>query len=132
MTVLEAFRLLAAEFSALSDETVLQWAELTLPLISKKQFGKLYEQAAALLTAHRMKLGGLEGNEAAGGEGLSCSIGDTLRVASYSEGDVSVSFNSAAATAETDADLLLTSYGVQYLALRRLAVIPIRCSGEVV
>lgn len=131
MTVLEAFRLLVAEFSVLPDETVLQWAELTLPLISKKQFGKLYEQAAALLTAHRMKLGGLEVGGAAGREGLSYSVGDTLRVASYSEGDTSISFNSAAATTGTDADLLLTSYGVQYLALRRLAVIPIRCSGEV-
>ena len=46
------FRLVATEFYALNDETVEAWLNLTAPLISKKVFGKLYDQAIALLTAH--------------------------------------------------------------------------------
>lgn len=49
------FRLVATEFDVLNDETVEAWLNLTAPLISKKVFGKLYDQAIALLTAHRLK-----------------------------------------------------------------------------
>lgn len=50
---LQIVRLVATEFEDLSDETIEMWIDLTKPLISKKVFGKLYEQALALLTAHR-------------------------------------------------------------------------------
>ena len=43
------FRLVATEFDVLNDETVEAWLNLTAPLISKKVFGKLYDQAIALL-----------------------------------------------------------------------------------
>ena len=52
------FRLVATEFDVLNDETVEAWLNLTSPLISKKVFGKLYDQAIALLTAHRLKMAG--------------------------------------------------------------------------
>ena len=39
------FRLVATEFDVLNDETVEEWLNLTAPLISKKVFGKLYDQA---------------------------------------------------------------------------------------
>lgn len=54
------FRLVATEFDVLNDETVEEWLNLTAPLISKKVFGKLYDQAIALLTAHRLKMAGYE------------------------------------------------------------------------
>lgn len=130
MTALEIFRLIAVEFSAVGDETVRQWLKLTAPLVSRRQFGKLYEQAVALLAAHRMKVSGAEGVQEAGGGGMQLGIGETLRISSYSEGSTSVSFNNAASGLSTDSDLSLTSYGVQYLALRRMCVIPIKCSGE--
>lgn len=132
MTVLEVFRLMAAEYSFVDDDTVQQWAELTAPLVSRKQFGKLYEQGVALLAAHRMKMAGIGGGQTEeGGGGLQMGIADTLRVASYSEGSTSISFNSAVSTGAADAELALTEYGVQFMNLRRMVIIPIRCSGEV-
>lgn len=124
MTALRIFRLVATEFDSLNDETIESWLELTAPLISKRVFGKLYEQALALLTAHRLKMAGYGDNELG-------TVGDSLRVGSYSEGETSVSFTVNQATnLLVDADLVLTPYGMQYLALRRLVVIPIRSAGE--
>lgn len=124
MTALQIFRLVAAEFADMKDEVVSQWIELTAPLISKRVFGKLYDQALALLTAHRLKLGGY-------GDSSLGTVGDALRVGSYTEGETSISFSTNQATnLLVDADLVLTPYGLQYLALRRLVVIPIRSAGE--
>ena len=124
MTALRIFRLVATEFDSLNDETIESWLELTAPLISKRVFGKLYEQALALLTAHRLKMAGYGDSELG-------TVGDSLRVGSYSEGETSVSFTVNQATnLLVDADLVLTPYGMQYLALRRLVVIPIRSAGE--
>lgn len=124
MTALQIFRLVATEFKDLSDETVEGWVALTEPLISRKVFGKLYEQAIALLTAHRLKMAGY-------GDTTLGTVGDTLRVGSYTEGETSISYTVSQATnLLVDADLTLTPYGLQYLALRRLVIIPIRSAGE--
>lgn len=125
MTTLEVFRMVATEFNAIEDAEVQKWIELCTPLISKKIFGNLYEQALSYLTAHRMKLMGKD-------DGQFGSLGDTLRVNSYSEGQTSISFgNSQSTNLMSDGTLALTSYGLEYLNLRRLVVVPIRCSGEV-
>ena len=124
MTVIEIFRLVATEFKALDDDKVMAWSELTAPLISKKVFGKLYDQALALLTAHRLKMAGY-------GDSTYGTVGDTLRIGSYSEGETSVSFTVNQGTnLLVDAELALTPYGLEYLSLRRLVVIPIRLAGE--
>lgn len=124
MTVIEIFRLVATEFKDLDDEKVMAWSELTAPLISKKVFGKLYDQALALLTAHRLKMAGY-------GDSTYGTVGDTLRIGSYSEGETSVSFTVNQGTnLLVDAELALTPYGLEYLTLRRLVVIPIRSAGE--
>lgn len=124
MTVIEIFRLVATEFKDLDDEKVTAWSELTAPLISKKVFGKLYDQALALLTAHRLKMAGY-------GDSTYGTVGDTLRIGSYSEGETSVSFTVNQGTnLLVDAELALTPYGLEYLSLRRLVVIPIRSAGE--
>ena len=120
MTVIEIFRLVATEFKDLDDEKVMAWSELTAPLISKKVFGKLYDQALALLTAHRLKMAGY-------GDSTYGTVGDTLRIGSYSEGETSVSFTVNQGTnLLVDAELALTPYGLEYLSLRRLVVIPIK------
>ena len=124
MTVIEIFRLVATEFKALDDDKVMAWSELTAPLISKKVFGKLYDQALALLTAHRLKMAGY-------GDSSYGTVGDTLRIGSYSEGETSIGFTVNQATnLLVDAELTLTPYGLEYLSLRRLVVIPIRSAGE--
>jgi len=124
MTAIEIFRMVATEFSGTNDSDVEKWLELTAPLISKKRFGKLYEQAHALLTAHRMKMAGY-------GDSSYGTVGDTLRVGNYSEGDTSIGFTTSQANnLLADGELSLTPYGLEYLSLRRLVIIPIRSAGE--
>jgi len=124
MTAFEIFRLVGTEFASIGDEEVNKWIELTKPFISEKRFGRFYEQALAYLTAHRMKMSGL-GDTALG------TIGDSLRVSSYSEGETSVSFSVNQQTNMlADAELALTQYGLSYLTIRRLVIIPIRSAGE--
>lgn len=124
MNALQIFRVVATEFNDLTDETIEKWLELTAPMISKKRFGKLYEQALALLTAHRLKMSGY-GDTSLG------TVGDSLRVGSYSEGETSISFTVSQGTnLLADAELTLTTYGLEYLSLRRLVIIPIRSAGE--
>ena len=55
---LEILRTIAPEFKAVSDEEAQKFLDLCAPLVSKSRFGKLYDQALALLAAHRMKLAG--------------------------------------------------------------------------
>jgi hypothetical protein len=134
-TPLEIFRVVAAEFAAIADNTVEFWIELTRPLVSKKYFGRVYEQALALLTAHRMETAGVGATAPDAGSGgledIGCS-GIALKVASYSSGGESISFNSGTLTTPlaTDAEYAQTTYGVQYLTLRDLYAISIINSGE--
>jgi len=131
--VLEIIRLVATEFSGLTDDVIGQWIKLTAPLISKRRFGNLYYQALAYLTAHRMKMA----NAAVSGsddplQGVSTiGVGNLMRVTNYSEGEVSLGFNgNVTQYAETNAELALTQYGIQYLSLRRKRIMPITSAGE--
>uniref|UniRef100_UPI00272A6297 DUF4054 domain-containing protein n=1 Tax=uncultured Oscillibacter sp. TaxID=876091 RepID=UPI00272A6297 len=83
------------------------------------------------LTAHRMKLSGAfdETAEGEGGGGLG-GVATGLRVASYSEGETSISFNNSVSMLEDDAELTLTAYGTQYRTLLRMVIVPIMSSGE--
>lgn len=124
MTVLDQFRFLAPEFAKMEDGAVEQWITMTRPMLSQKRFGRVYEQALALLTAHRLKLAGYGDNPLG-------SIGDMMRVGSYSEGSVSVSFSaSPAGNSQIDGDLPLTTYGAQFLALRKSCIVSILSAGE--
>jgi hypothetical protein len=133
-TPLEIFRILATEFSSISDDTVSTWIELTVPLVSQKRFGRVYNQALALYTAHRMKLAGVGSSSEETGGGLSdlggADVG--LKIASYTSGGESISFNTGTLTTNLsdDAEYAQTEYGVQYLNLRRLYIIPIINAGE--
>jgi hypothetical protein len=132
---LQIFRTLAPEFSQVSDAQVQCWIELTRPLVSKKKFRALYTQALCLLTAHRLKLAGGYGAEDGDGSGgaYGNEIDAGLRVGSYSEGGISISYSTSGLSVAgmTDGELALTVYGLQYLELRRLVIIPIISAGEV-
>ena len=125
MTTLEIFRLVASEFSDVNDADVLKWIDLTKPLISERRFGETYEQALALLTAHKMKMAGL-GDTSVG------KIDDMMRVSSYSEGSVSISYGTGGSGGANIADeeYRLTAYGRQYLTIRCAKIIPILSAGE--
>ena len=124
MTALEIFRTVATEFSEMSDKDVQNWLDLTEPFISNKRFGKFFEQALSLLTAHRLKMVGY-------GDSSYGTIGDTLRVGNFSEGETSIGFTTSQANnLLADGELALTVYGLSYLSIRRLVVIPILSAGE--
>ena len=117
MTALEIIRLTMPEFDQVPDDKVEKWITLARPLVSEEKFGQLYEQAVALLTAHKMGLAGAGGTLA--GTKLSMASGQGL--ASVSEGETSISFDTAgtslAATDPMAAEYAKTIYGLQYLSL---------------
>ena len=127
MTAIEIIRLVAEEFKDTPDSELEQWIEIVRPMVSKKQFGKLYEQAIAWLVCHKMKMAG-KGDNPLGDLG---TVGVGFAIGSVSEGGSSISFGaSQSSNLAADAELGLTAYGVQYLQLRRLVVVPIHISGE--
>jgi hypothetical protein len=132
---LEIFRVVATEFSAVDNDTVNVWLDLTRPLVSRKRFGEVYEQALALLTAHRMKTAGVGVTESDASDNSLAEIGGVgaaFKIASYSSGGESVSFYNGALSTKLspDAEYAQTVYGVQYLTLRELHTIPIVNAGE--
>ena len=59
------------------------------------------------------------------------TIADSLRVGSYSEGETSISYTTGQQTnLQVDAEYALTVYGLEFLTLRRNAVVPIVSAGE--
>lgn len=79
------------------------------------------------LVCHKLKMAGY-GENPLGDMG---AIGIGFAVGSVSEGGSSISFGAnQSSNLATDAELGLTAYGVQFLQLRRMVIVPIHCSGE--
>ena len=128
MTALEMIRVVGPEFADVPDSVLEQWIEIVKPMVSKKQFGKLYEQGLAFLVCHKLKMIGL-GQNPLGEEFSMSSLG--FGVSSVSEGGSSISFGAnQSSNLSPDAELALTTYGLQYLSIRRLVIVPIHVSGE--
>lgn len=124
MTAHEIFRFVAPEFKDINDEDVEKFMTLFSTQISRKRFSSTYDQALAYLTAHKLKMYGY-GNKENG------TIGDALRVGSYSEGETSISYTTNQQTnLLVDAEYALTVYGLEFLTLKRNAIVPIISSGE--
>lgn len=124
MEALKIIRTTMKEFADIPDEEVEVYISLVEPLVSKKRFGKLYSQAIAFVTAHKMKLNGLGKKIGTG------TIGDTIGLTSVSEGETSVSFsNNQIGNTASDAEYGLTVYGMQFLQLRRGCIVPIISRG---
>lgn len=137
MNALEIFRMVADEFSNLPDDDVFNEGKVTQygvksfiklysDQISEKRFGASYQKALAYLTAHKLKMNGY-------GDTGTGSIADSLRVGSYSEGETSISYTTGQQTnLQVDAEYALTVYGLEFLTLRRNAIIPIVSAGEAI
>ena len=137
MDALEIFRIVAPEFKDIPDEDEIDeetgkvkkygiktYIDLYKDQISEKRFGESYQKALAYLTAHNLKMSGYGYTE-------NGTISDALRVASYSEGEASISFSTNQQTnLEINAEYALTIYGLKYLTLLRNAIIPIVSAGE--
>ena len=126
MTTLEHIRLYGPEFNDVIDEDVEKWIEVVKPMVSKKKFRKLYESALAYLVCHKMKMAGYGENPLGDLGGIGVGFG----LSSVSEGGSSISFGANQSTnLAQDAELGLTSYGLQYLHIRRSVIVPITTSG---
>lgn len=137
MDALAIFRLVATEFADMPDDDVIDSAtdkvtrygvrsflQLYSDQISEKRFGKSYQKALAYLTAHKLKMSGYGSTE----NGI---MSDALRVSSYSEGETSITYSTnQQSNLQVDAEYALTVYGLEFLTLRRNAVIPIISAGE--
>lgn len=127
MTAIEIIRMIGHEFADIENDTLDKWVELVKPMVSKKMFGDLYEQALAYLVCHKLKMAGHGENPLGDVNAFSVGFG----VGSVSEGGSSISFGAnQSSNLATDAELALTSYGLQFLSLRRMVIVPIHCSGE--
>ena len=127
MKAIEIIRLVGEEFKEIPYEDLKDWIEIVRPMVSRKQFGSLYEQALAYLVCHKLKMAG-KGDNPLRELG---KIGIGFTVSSFSEGGSSVSFGAnQSSNIATDAELGLTAYGVQFLTLRRQVIVPIHCGGE--
>lgn len=125
--VIDYIRLIGMEFNSIADDKLGLWIDMVKPMVSKKQFGDLYEQALAYLVCHKLKMAG-NGVNPLGDLG---AIGIGFAVGSVSEGGSSISFGAnQSSNLATDAELGLTAYGVQFLQIRRMVIVPIHCSGE--
>lgn len=137
MDALEIFRIIAPEFADIPNEDIVNeetlkvetygitsFIELYADQISERRFGRTYQKALAYLTAHKLKMAGY-------GDSENGKIGDSLRVGSYSEGETSISYTTNQSTnLQADAEYALTVYGLEFLNLRRNAVVPIISAGE--
>jgi len=120
--VIEYIKMLSEEFREYPEDKIEQWIIFCQPLVSKKQFGKLYEQALALVVCHKMKMAGL-GDNSLGELG---KIGNAYMASSVSDGGSSISYaSSGVGNLQADAEYAMTIYGTQYLQLRRSAIVPI-------
>lgn len=128
MTTLQQIRLYGTEFNDVDDGKVETWIEVVKPLVSKKQFGRLYESALALLVCHKMKMAGYGVNPLGELGGIGVGFG----LNSVSEGGSSISFGvNQSSNLAPDAELALTAYGLQYLHIRRSVIVPILTSQGV-
>lgn len=116
--ILRIVKMVGSEFSGMSDEDIQFWIDLQKNAVSEKKFGDDYPLAVALLACHAMKMAG-------NGESSLGKIADTGRLASVSEGGTSVSFATTTGNASGDAELQLTSYGIQFITIRNRHIISI-------
>jgi len=121
--IIRIIRAMAPEFKAVGDKEIRQYIEIFSLMIGRRVYGARWHLALALLICHKMKMAGM-------GDTKYGTVAESMRLSSVSEGDSSLSFNSSQApTADADSEFLLTSYGVQFLSIRRRTIIPVYCGG---
>ena len=130
LTAPEIIRLTMPEFKEIQDEIIKKWITLYCPLVDDVKFKDMYEQAVALVVAHKMKLAGY-GEKIAG---TNISMNQMAGVTSVSEGETSLAFDSSAnsliASNPTDAEYAKTVYGLQFLSLRNQMIMSIVIDGS--
>lgn len=117
----DEFRARLPEFTSLviySDDAVTFWLGLAEQNVSAERWGQNYELGILYYTAHHLVLEARNGASATTG---AAPGGVTGPIASKSVGSVAVSYASSTVTKEGDGAWNLTSYGVRYRQLVRIA-----------
>ena len=113
------FRVVAPEFSQVTDATLETWFDLFAPMVSKKTFGVKYDLALAYFIAHVLALQGVYATEGASTDG---SVAGVKR---EKEGDLEREY--AIPDASDYMSLLYkTYYGRMYLQIMKLCTIGIK------
>ena len=106
------FKIRFLEFGSIPDSRVQLWLDDALLEVGESAWGDLYEKGVFLLAAHFLSLDQINQGEDESG-------GVTGNVTSRSVGDVSVSFAKATSDSSSDDWYLQTSYGSEYLRLKK-------------
>lgn len=118
--VLKVFRVIAPEFSNLTDEEVTAMLELFAPMVSKNTFGAKYNLALAYFVAHILALNGVYASVQG-----SSTDGSVAGVKREREGDLEREY--AIPDASDYMSLLYkTYYGRMYLQIMKLCAIGIK------
>lgn len=118
--VLKVFRVIAPEFSNLTDEEVTAMLELFAPMVSKHTFGTKYNLALAYFFAHILALNGVYASVQG-----SSTDGSVAGVKREKEGDLEREY--AIPDASDYMSLLYkTYYGRMYLQIMKLCAIGIK------
>lgn len=128
MEILDIIRLVAPEFNSVDDSDMEKWIALAKPWVSKEKFGEFYEQAVAYLICHFMTTAGLGDMSEQGELGALASLAtSSYGIGSISAGASSISFTNGgtSTSADADAEFMRTKYGIQFVTIRRLCIVPI-------
>ena len=118
--VLKVFRVIAPEFSEMTDEEVTEMLELFSPMVSKKTFGTKYNLAMAYFVAHILSLNNVYTSVT--GASSDASVAGVKR---EKEGDLEREY--AIPDASDYMSLLYkTYYGRMYLQLMKMCAIGIK------
>lgn len=126
MEVIHIIRLIATEFSSVTDNIIESWINLFRNEVSRRKFGDSYNLALAYFVCHKMKMAGI-GDSILGELG---SLKNGFGLGSVSDGGTSISFAvGGIQNLQSDAEFTMTIYGQQYLQLRKSVVVPISITG---
>lgn len=118
--VLKVFRVIAPEFSNLTDEEVTAMLELFAPMVSKNTFGAKYNLALAYFVAHILALNGVYASVQG-----SSTDGSVAGIKREKEGDLEREY--AIPDASDYMSLLYkTYYGRMYLQIMKMCAIGIK------
>ena len=108
------------EFEKVDDSTINHFLESSALVVSEKVWGKLYELGLFAYTAHRLAVKGVL-NQDLDGNTIFNNGENFKSVSSKSAGGLSIGYTSQNTSSgnPSDYDLTSTSYGQEYLRLRR-------------
>ena len=117
------------EFSKVDDDTIKHFLESSALVVSKKAWGKLYNLGLFAYTAHRLAIRGFLNRDL--DDNVIFNNGENFKsVSSKSAGGLTIGYTTQSTSTgnPSDYDLSSTSYGQEYLRLRRL-ITPIGVVG---